>query len=288
MTATARSVFVVVVFVASLTFTVAQASCGPGDAPIERFAAALQAQRALIQPGDVVLVHPPWRDDAVARLRHKHPGHVITEAFAPRHGDPWPSLVVVADASWPLPAVVRARAAGLPRHERDGVDVVRIPAASAASDFDLARARVFVSGDDGEVACPWSPQRRRHVCAGLPEWMTVGEDTLTIAGRQQRCVWAHPKTDHTLVIDYGVVDVSAGVALSLALSDGAADNPTGAPVTARLIVGDREQTITAHRERGFHDVGINAIKGQAAVRLELTTQNDGQRHACFRIAAGEP
>ncbi|MDP2343193.1 MAG: hypothetical protein Q8O67_19705 [Deltaproteobacteria bacterium] len=256
------------------------------DAEARRFVAAfeeaLKANAALVQPGDTVLVHPPWRDDVVAVLRAQ--GVTATEAFAPRHGDPWPSLVVVADASWPLPAVLRRRVGEVFSHE--GIEVFRIANDDAAAGFDLARARVSVSGPEGEVECPWDPGRRRHVCEGLPEWMTVGEDTLTIEGRGQRCMWAHPKTNHTLLIDYGVVDVDV-VTLSLALTDGAAANPTGAAVQARLLVGgDREQTVTVQRERGFHDVAIDA-RGKHPVRLELTTKNDGQRHTCFKLRSGQ-
>jgi hypothetical protein len=283
---TTRNAAVIACFVASLIFTIVQALRASRDAPADAFVSALRSEAALVRPGDTVLVHPPWRDDVVTALRSAAlvpAGVTITEAFAPRHGDPWPSLVVVADPSWPLPAVIEGRVRSVKDHE--GIEVFRIAAddddAVAAAGFDLARASVSVSGPAGVFECPWEPDRRRHVCEGLPEWMTVGEDTLAIGARQQRCVWAHPKTDHKLEIDYGVVDVDV-VVVALAVGDAAADNPTGASVQARLFVGEQEQSVSVHHERGFHDVKIEQ-RGKARVRLELTTSNDGQRHTCFKV-----
>ncbi len=280
-----RSTALVVVFVASLVFTLLQPGWARDAAP-ERFVAALQHQRALVQPGDTVLVQPPWRDDVVDALRAASvvaTQTAITAAFAPRHGDPWPPVVVVADSSWPLPAALRDRATNI--IDDDGISLVRIAEVSTAGPFDLARASVSVSGPDGDFSCPWNPERRRHVCVGLPEWMTVGQDTLTIGGRSERCFWAHPKTGHSLVIDYGVVDVAGRVSFSMALTDSAADNPAGAAVQGTLVVGSHQEQLSVQRQRGFHDVDV-AAAGRQAVRVELRTDNDGQRHTCYRLATG--
>jgi hypothetical protein len=299
-----------------------------GDATVERFVAAAQvasrdaAVRA--QPGDLVLVHPPWRDDVVDALRAAAvvPASMrVTEVFAPRHGEPLPAMVLVADEGWPLPAVLRRRIDTLDAQGvvLAGVRVVRLPAErpasaspSAASSspsspssspsspstiapagLDLARAQVHVTTGDGtRVACPWTPSRRRHVCAGLPGWMTVGDDTLVIGGRRERCTWAHPITGGVVVVDFGAVPTPpAGWQLSLALSDAAADNPAGAPVTATLVVDDDEAVVTVQRARGFHAAVVAEAPLAARVQVRLSTPDDGQRHVCFRLQpapAGAP
>jgi hypothetical protein len=293
--ATATAALSVALFVGAVFVTVVQPLVAR-DRPAADFVATLTAARTLVRPGDTVLVHPPWRDDVVAALRAAAVVAAevrITEAFAPRHGDPWPPLVVVADEGWPLPAVLAARR---PTQEVVGNGVVAFrvgndggPSAGVVVQaLDLARARVHVEMADGHrLACPWEPSRRRHLCDGLPAWMTVGEDTLVIAGRSQRCLWAHPISGGVVVVDYGVVPVPVGgLRLSLALSDAAVGNPDGAAVTATLVVGDKDRDVTVHRQRGFSDVSVEPQgPGAVPVAVRIATANDGQRHACFRLAA---
>jgi len=298
--AAAVAVVVVAAFSLSVVVTVWTALFSDHDAPVSAFTAALQTDLAVVEPGDRVLVHPPWRDDvvtAVAALPLPK-GVVVSEAFAPRHGDVWPNLVVVADRRWPLPAVIEKRPGANVVKDHGDVVVFRIGGsqsggravratandAIAASPFALENAHVFVVESDGRtVECPWNDARGRHICTGLPPWMTVGEDTLTIDGQQSRCFWSHPRTGATLVVDYGAVAVAGTVAAAVALSDGAVANDNGAAVTARLVVGDRAASVTVHRERGFHDAVVDGPAGTVPVRLEFTTKDDGQRHTCFRL-----
>jgi hypothetical protein len=278
------------VFACALLVTVAQPLLAR-DAPVDRFVAALQASRALVRPGDTVLVHPPWRDDVVAVVRSAETVTAttsVTEAFSPRHGEPLPSLVVVADAGWTLPAVL---VAAQPREvgAHDGIVVFRIDggAAAAANGADVARASVHVQTAAGvRVGCPWDATRRRHVCTGLPGWMTVGEETLVIRGRRERCIWAHPTTDGAVIVDFGSLPTTpAGWRLSLALSDQAAANPAGAAVTATLAVDEAQAAVTVQHDPGFRDVVVarNVAGATARVVVRVTTPDDGQRHTCFRL-----
>jgi len=248
----------------------------------------------LVQPGDTVLVHPPWRDDVVAALRAPGAlplpaGVVVTEAFTRRHGDPWPSLVVVAEGVHPWPASLENRrvALGVDVTERAGLRVFRLPGDVAPRDVvDVGRATVRVERGDGSVvACPWDTERRRHVCRGLGPWMTVGAETMQIAGQKAGCTWSHPITGGRLVVDYGRVDLASAVAFEAALSDVAADNTQGAPVTFTVRVDDVARTLTVHRARGFARLDLPAT-GTAHVVVEVATSHDGQRHACHRFNTG--
>jgi hypothetical protein len=286
---------ILAVFVVAVVATIAQPLLAR-DVAADRFVTALAASRALVHPGDTVLVHPPWRDDVVAAVRAGGvvpASTTVTEAFAPRHGDPLPPLVVIADAAWTLPAVLATVKPG-DVVEHDGVIVFRLDGgpstradvADSADGADVARATVHVEAADGNhVACPWDAARRRHVCTGLPEWMTVGDDTLVIGGQRERCTWAHPTTNGVVVVDFGTVPTArSGWRLSVALTDPAADNPAGAPVTATLVVDDDTSSVTVQHERGFHDVVVaGGDRTNARVLVRLTTPNDGQRHTCFRL-----
>jgi hypothetical protein len=248
---------------------------------------------ALVEPGDLVLVHPPWRDDVVAALRapgavNLPAGVVVTEAFTRRHGDPWPALVVLAEGvhTWPASVEARRRALGVDVTEVGGLRLFRLPGDTApkgAVDVESARVRVE-RGDGSVVPCPWDAGRRRHVCRGLGPWMTVGQEAMQIAGRKADCIWSHPITGGRLVIDYGRVDVGTGLTFEAALSDVAAGNPEGAPVTFTVRIDDSARTVTVHRARGFAALPITG-NGVAHVVVEVATANDGQRHACHRFVA---
>ena len=287
-----RDVVVVGAFVGAVVVSVVQPFTR-GDVAASAYVDALSS--IAVDRDETVLVHPPWRDDAVAAVRAAHLDGVddahVTEAFAPRHGDSWPDLLIVADARWPLPRALRDRAVVVDHVATDNVDVYRVAGDVSAdvSTVDLAAADVFVVDDHGaRVDCPWSKSAQRHVCTGLPAWMHVGDETLTIDGRPQRCTWSHPRDDATLVVDYGVIAVSGGVHVDVALTDGAAANATGAAVHARIVVDDEDGSVDVHHDRGFHGVDIDVgDKKSAHVRLEFTTAHDGQRHTCYRLSTSK-
>src|SRR5207302_9046514 len=92
---------------------------------------------------------------------------------------------------------------------------------------EIARANVevqFASTGDAAahvVACPWNPMRARHECAGLPEWMHVGVETLPVGGKNVRCTWSHPTTHGALHVRFASAPLSSTPALDLGLTDGA-------------------------------------------------------------------
>lgn len=274
---------------------------------------------ALVQPGDLVLVHPPWRDDLADKLRPKLQrntrGVDVTTAFTRPHGGDWPALLVVAEGVHPWPASIEDRREALQVDVvdvpvGDGGDVLRVfrlPAgadgpssndAQRGSDLPIEAASVTVrTADGGTVACSWNAGRRRHVCAGLPEWMYVGDVQLTVGGSRQSCIWSHPITDGEVIVTWPARVVGPALQLSLALSDAAADNPTGAAVVAQLTVnakdgdGDTKNTaLQVKGRRGFvtKRIPVRDPADAHSVRLVLTTPHDGQRHTCFRLQGVAP
>ncbi len=299
---------------------------------------ALAHDVGALRPHDLVLVHPPWRDDVVKALRGVPglpPGVVITDALAPRHGDPLAPLVVVREAGGPpLPRALRGLVEERTRFEEGGVEIIRL-AASASDDEvgvrdlsdDIAQAHVEVRMEPRPppgpallppapaagpppstapgglggikrgrsppslIGCPWDALQGRHVCPGLPAWMHVGVEQLPIDGKRVACTWAHPITGGAVVVDFPHAHLLAHLKLELALTDGAADNTTAAPVSAALAV-DGVPVATLDKppgRRGFvsRTVAVDGAPRDGSVELRITTPHDGQRHTCFRLTTSE-
>jgi hypothetical protein len=107
---------VVLAFVVAIAITIVLPVVAT-DAPRESFVGAFRAASSLVRSGDVVLIHPPWREDAAASVQEilslqdaVEKTLQVTVALSPRRQDPLPSLLVIADPRWPLPAVLQRRA----------------------------------------------------------------------------------------------------------------------------------------------------------------------------------
>ncbi len=296
----AVDVAVVVAFVVCAVVSVvvnvnAQSDDPAADVVVAAVAEQLAAQTALVQPGDRVLVHPPWRDDVVDALiaGGVFPRGVgVSEAFTRLSDGPWPALVVVDVGGGPLPASISARreAQGAATFRSGDVQLFRLGADVAGAGLDVRSADVSVEVKGKRIRCPYNSQRARHVCPGLPQWMTVGDETMQVGGRSERCIWAHPISGGRVVVDYGAVDVSAGLDFAAALSDAAADNARGAAVDLDLVVDDVVAAhARVHHQRGFDRHRVDGRAGVVArVKVVVSTDNDGQRHTCFRLSPRKP
>jgi hypothetical protein len=126
------------------------------------------------------------------------------------------------------------------------------------------------------------------LCPGLPEWMFVGDHEMPIGGAVQRCWWSHPTSNGVVRVRWPSVDLGKGAVFSHALSDPAAANPTGAPVTATIVVAGSAvaRASTTPGRAGFTSVNVPPGGSDVELVVEVTTPDDGQRHYCFRLEPG--
>jgi hypothetical protein len=283
-------------FVLSLLAVLVTPRCTRDRVPdAARWLPIVQQSADALTPGTVVLVHPPWRDDVVEAIRAANvlpAGVSVTAAIAPRHGEALPPLVILREQDGvTLPHNLRTatREAAL-----DGVELWRLartaPSRAGARELtdELALAQVQVTTPDRTTVCSWDSLGERHTCPELPEWMYVGAQALPVGGKSERCAWAHPITGGELSIAFPASNARAPLLLSLALTDTAADNKTGAEVTAALFADDVEiARLSRQGQRGFARTRIERIPEDTQhVRVVITAQNDGQRHTCFRLTSG--
>ena len=264
------------------------------------FVDAIRSIRDTLSPGDRVVIHPPWRDDATRAVLAANvlpPGVEVSEAFNPRHGDRWGRVVFVIDrGASGLPAEVRRRVGdfGTTLGDEGGLRVVLVDDSDlAAPSFAayLAGAQVSVESSVGAITrCKWDRVKARHVCPGLPGWMHVGEEDVVTEQKRERCVWAHPISGGKVSIRFEGTTVGPALTLAHALADSAMSNKSGAPVTASVFVDGKLIGRDAKQNRaGFDTRTFKVPPAQQGtkknVSVEITTRDDGARHYCFRLAS---
>jgi hypothetical protein len=271
---------------------VTPALSGDGVPGTEPWLAALDSATGDLQPGDTVLIHPPWRDDVLDAIeaRGLPAGARATIALALPHGQAPGRVLLLADPSAPLPRSRRAQLRGATVTRTAGVDVGWLgsaPTQTGDVDFGarIALAQVRVEKPDGStVRCSWNNSRDRHVCQGLREWMYVGPDSRVISGRAEACTWTHPMTNGKVFIRWDGTPLPPTLELKHALSDQATGNKTGAPVTMTLRADGKQIARSVRTNaRGFRTERVKVPEGASSLELEVTTPNDGARHYCWRL-----
>jgi hypothetical protein len=283
--------------VAALAWSaLAPALRGDGVPETGAWVRALESVKGELAPGDTVWVQPPWRDDVVDALeRAGVPAGVdVTVALAMPHGQEPGRTLLVRDPSAPLPRAYRERFASATPKRVAGLDVAFLGAAKTgkAGDIDylsrLATARVHVEKKDGRtVRCAWSDLRDRHICSGMPDWVHVGIEPQVVHGKSQRCAWSHPITGGKIVVRWEDQRLPKVLHLGHALSDTAAGNPNGSPVTMTIRADDKEILKSVRTNaRGFKRDKARVPAGATSLELEVTTPFDGARHYCWQLTGG--
>jgi len=115
-------------------------------------------------------------------------------------------------------------------------------------------------------------------CPGLPDWMRVTEEQVTIGGTSHRCLWAHPPANGaSLLIDFGPIP-EGELLVRHGLSDHASQSGNTSPVELRIISNKGERLLRAHNKAGFQGERLE-VKGQ--LKLSIRAKKDGMRHYCF-------
>ncbi|MBI3179482.1 MAG: hypothetical protein HYZ27_07450 [Deltaproteobacteria bacterium] len=233
-------------------------------------------------PPDLVVVWPPEQAAALAAL----PAELMASDAVPLEHESarrYVRIAVLAPAGVAPPRELAQAAPAAPRRFGD-VEVSRFsypPRERVAWDLrsDLGRARVTLRGQDGELACDLPRRGGGWSCPGRPEWNHVAPATLTVEGAPFACVWVHPVSGRALVIEVDRIPLAERLELRAALSDDAAATPGGADVVVELqIDGVASQSLTVGGPGMRRLVVPTPGRGEAGVRLVITTAHDGRRH----------
>ncbi len=129
-------------------------------------------------------------------------------------------------------------------------------------------------------------------CQGEPEWLYAAQRTLKINGQQSTCVWAHPTTGGTILLQVPPQPTPpAGRKLSLVVSSGLNDeatrSPTGAPIYTDIEQGGRSLgRVHLPNKKGWYKKQVDLQPG-VPTWLKITTPHDGVRHHCINAQVTE-
>jgi hypothetical protein len=117
-------------------------------------------------------------------------------------------------------------------------------------------------------------------------WGFVGPNTLTVSGRKERCIWAHPLRGATTLVSYGEADPAAIEDLKIwtALDDGVAE--AGGPVEVTVTWGEARTEIRHPPTQGWQRTTVNKPPAPASFEVRIRANQVGQRHFCYRLPTG--
>ncbi|MCG3172338.1 MAG: hypothetical protein GMKNLPBB_00488 [Myxococcota bacterium] len=147
------------------------------------------------------------------------------------------------------------------------------------------KADVWMETPRGKVDCRrWGV---RHGCSGSESWNYVGPTSLNIDEKPRRCLWAHPVTGETKVVQWKNVEMGSRL-LGYAGLSRTAVTMGGMPVQLTVESdGEKIASVTVLNESRIFpfDVDTGKLLGKrATLTFRVTTPHDGGRHFCF---AGE-
>lgn len=257
---------------------------------------------AMKQPGDLVIVAPPWADPAAR--------HALGDALMPIRDAARPDETRYAAAL--EIAILGQRAGELAgwtevAREQQGDFVLRrlLNPAPAAVVFDFVDAlrppRVDVRGTDPPIDCPWNP-RARIAAGGLaghptfpaerfqcPSGLFFNVGVTVIADeefRPRRCLWSHPLRRGELVTRFRDVPLGRVIRGHAGMYWMVERERSGAPVTLTVRVdGDVIGAATHADGDGWSafelPLGPHAGAPSAEVEFAVTTPDYNHRHYCF-------
>ena len=116
-------------------------------------------------------------------------------------------------------------------------------------------------------------------CSGLPDWMRITREEVTVGGQRRTCLWAHPPANGAfLTVDFGAVP-EGELLIRHGLSDRASESENNSPVELRILSDAGERLLRAHNKAGFQSERLE-VRGR--LKLKIRAKKDGMRHYCFK------
>jgi hypothetical protein len=146
---------------------------------------------------------------------------------------------------------------------------------------DIGNAKnVWFSKGDEKFPCTKSSSSKWQ--CGKDEWNYVGLTTAAMNGKQQRAVWAHPKTRMTLHVEFDVPEKGERIFLNTAFLETGYRSQNSSPVDVELLMdGASALNYSNKSEKRVYSNSIVIPENSNVLELKFTTEDAGQRHFVF-------
>lgn len=252
---------------------------------------AFEAIKQDMGPQDMVLIHPPWREDVVKILTDLPHSQWNVRTTLPTGHWAMGKIVLLKDRNGPP---LSRRILNMNRTSKTGIsseiDIQFLQIAHLDEHVDfmklLPTASVEVQSDKGKVTkCKWQNKTRRHICPGLPNWIYVGPHEMSSGNKTKTCIWSHPAKNGTLSISFPNPPIQKILEFEHALSSNAVRSQNKSPVTVDIYLDQNVlKKLSRNNRVGFQASKIlTPLTTVKILELKIRAKKDGARHYCFNL-----
>lgn len=117
---------------------------------------------------------------------------------------------------------------------------------------------------------------------GKAEWNNVGKTVASMAGKQQKTVWAHPRSNRNLHIKYNVPQDSEVFVINTAFLSAAVSSSNKSPVDVKVSFDDKKVIeYTNMSVSKIYSRKIDISNNVKNIDISFFVKDDGQRHFVF-------
>ncbi len=146
---------------------------------------------------------------------------------------------------------------------------------------DIGKAEeVYFEKDDRKEPCTKTSDTRWQ--CGKADWNYVGATVASMMGRQQRTVWAHPRSKKTLHIKYKVPADAEKLVLNTAFLSAAVSSSNKSPVEVTVSFDGKK--VLSYTNKSISKIYGNEVKiteNTEEIDISFYVEHDGQRHFVF-------
>ncbi|PJB34238.1 MAG: hypothetical protein CO108_28870 [Deltaproteobacteria bacterium CG_4_9_14_3_um_filter_63_12] len=144
---------------------------------------------------------------------------------------------------------------------------------------------VYVSETKDKPDIPCTQWRFGRLYCGPNSWNWVGLANVTVQGKSEPCVWAHPLAGYELRVTLPKLHLQGQLKGRYALADLAVSGGEVSPVTFRVLLdGEEKVKRVLPSRKGWNPFALTRDAGAPEVvdiTFTVSSPDDGRRHFCF-------
>jgi hypothetical protein len=151
--------------------------------------------------------------------------------------------------------------------------------------FDLKRhlneAVFYMEENNERQECVWNAERVLWSCSEM-DWNTVGQTQVILNGEPIQCIWAHPRNDRVIHVEYPKTLTGSRLDVKAMLADSAISCTDDSPVKLDVLInGKTEMTLEVTKNKKTETGGMRLTENKSKIEFRIKTENETCKHFCF-------